>query len=110
MNNRNWIALFFGLACLALLIGVFAVSDPIGNAGNNTTTPQPINQNLMTTPPNTTNTPTKINANDIVNNTTTPDGTQNNTTNQGPDPNNANNPENSPNNMTNGLNMPQMPQ
>ena len=73
MNNKNWIAMFFGLACLVLLVGVVSVSGTMNNAGrNNGTTPQQINQNLMNTQPKTSNLPTEINANDIINNTSSP--------------------------------------
>lgn len=51
MNNRNWLAVFFGLACLVLLVGVFTVSTtlPDGTRGNSGMSPQQINQSLPNT-------------------------------------------------------------
>ena len=73
MNNKNWIAMFFGLACLVLLVGVVSVAGTMNNTGkNNGTTPQQINQNLMNTQPKNSNLPTEINKNDIINNTSSP--------------------------------------
>ena len=73
MNNRNWIALFFGLASLVLLVGVVSVSGTMGGNGrNNTTSPQQINQNMMTTQPKDGKLPTEINTQDIINKDTTP--------------------------------------
>lgn len=72
MNNKNWIAMFFGLACLVLLVGVVSVSGTMNNTGKNGTNPQQINQNLMNTQPKTSNLPTEINSNDILNNTSSP--------------------------------------
>lgn len=73
MNNRNWVALFFGLASLVLLVGVVSVSGTMGGNGrNNTTAPQQINQNMMTTQPKDGKLPTEINTQDIMNNGATP--------------------------------------
>lgn len=71
MNNRGWIAMFFGLACLILLVGVVSISGTMNNT-NNGATPQQINQNLLNTQPKTSNLPTEINKNDILNNTSSP--------------------------------------
>lgn len=51
MNNRNWLTVFFGLACLVLLVGVFTVSTtmPDGTRGNSGMSPQQINQSLPNT-------------------------------------------------------------
>lgn len=80
MNNKNWIGLFFGLACLVLLVGVVSVTGTMNNnTGRNNTTPQQINQNLMTDKPKDGNLPTEINANDMMNNTTSPSPSPSNT-------------------------------
>lgn len=48
MNNRNLIAVFFGLACLALLVGIVTTSNPLSdnNGRSNALNPQQINQTL----------------------------------------------------------------
>ena len=71
MNNRNWIAVFLGLACLVLFVSVMGASGNWlmgnNNNANNGTTPQQINQtvrdmgNGATTTPDQ-NVPTKIDA------------------------------------------------
>ena len=72
MNNKNWIAIFFGLACLVLFVGVVSVSGTMNNTGRNNATPQQITQNLMTSQPKDGTLPTEINTNDIMNNTASP--------------------------------------
>jgi len=55
VNNRNWLMVFFGLACLVLLVGVFTTSTtlPNGTTRDNGLSPQQINQTLPnTTTPN----------------------------------------------------------
>ena len=80
MNNKNWIGLFFGLACLVLLVGVVSVTGTMNNnSTRNGATPQQIYQNLMTNKPKDGKLPTEINANDIMNNTTSPSPTPTNT-------------------------------
>jgi len=51
MNNKNLLMVFFGLACLVLLVGVFTTSTtlPNGNNGDAGLTPQQINQTLPNT-------------------------------------------------------------
>jgi len=65
MNNRNLLMVFFGLACLVLLVGVFTASTtlPDGTRGNNGMSPQQINQTL----PNTTTPQTATDTNNITN-------------------------------------------
>ena len=51
MNNRNWIAVFLGLACLVLFVGVFSASGNWMNNNNKTNqnngaTPQQISQTI----------------------------------------------------------------
>ena len=52
MNNKNWIAIFLGLACLVLFVGVFSASGNFMNNNNGTngtnngTTPQQISQTI----------------------------------------------------------------
>ncbi|MBP3285249.1 MAG: hypothetical protein J6M02_07120 [Clostridia bacterium] len=61
MNNKNLLMVFFGLACLVLLVGVFTASTtlPNGTNKNNGMNPQQINQTL----PNTTSPKASNNAN-----------------------------------------------
>ena len=51
MNNKNLLMVFFGLACLVLLVGVFTTSTTLPNGTNrdNGLTPQQINQTLPNT-------------------------------------------------------------
>ena len=73
MNNRNWIAVFLGLASLVLLVSVMGASNNWMNDGtNNGTVPQQINQTVrgMGTPNNNENMPTKIDGNEILDNMT----------------------------------------
>jgi len=48
MNNRNWIAVFLGLACLVLFVSVMGAAGnwTTNNNANNGTTPQQINQTV----------------------------------------------------------------
>ena len=76
MNNRNWIAVFFGLAALVLFVGVFSASGNWMNNNdankNNGASPQQISQTL----PNVDNNkapdgtlPTEINSSGIMSTT-----------------------------------------
>ena len=74
MNNKNWIAIFFGLAALVLFVGVFSASNNfMGNnngAQNNGTTPQQINQTIRNMDNNKApdgTLPTEINGNEMMN-------------------------------------------
>ena len=97
MNNKNWIGLFFGLACLVLLVGVVSVSGTMNNTGrNNTTTPQQINKNLMTDKPQDGTLPTEINSNDIMNNGASPSPSPTATSDSSIFDMNGNNPNQSP--------------
>ena len=96
MNNKNWIGLFFGLACLVLLVGVVSVTGTMNNTGRNNTTPQQINQNLMTDKPQDGKLPTEINTNDMMNNTASPSPSPTTTTDSSIFDMNGNNPNASP--------------
>lgn len=96
MNNKNWLGLFFGLACLVLLVGVVSVTGTMNNTGRNNTTPQQINQNLMTDKPQDGNLPTEINTNDIMNNTSSPSPSPTTTADSSIFDMNGNNPNASP--------------
>ena len=80
MNNKNWIAVFFGLAALVLFVSVMGASNNwMNNGANNGTVPQQINQTVRGMDnANKDNLPTKIDGNEILNdmsngmNTTTP--------------------------------------
>ncbi len=71
MNNRNWIAVFLGLACLVLFVSVMGASGNWLNSNsgknNGNVTPQQINQTIkgMETPPSG-NVSTKIDASNIT--------------------------------------------
>lgn len=71
MNNRNWIAVFLGLACLVLFVSVMGASNGWlnNNKGNDNMNPQQINQTIsnMETTPNE-NTSTKLNTSQMTNN------------------------------------------
>lgn len=96
MNNKTWIGLFFGLACLVLLVGVVSVSGTMNNTGrNNTTTPQQINQSLMSKPKDGT-LPTEINTNDMMNNQNSPSPSPTTTSDSSIFDMNGNNPNQSP--------------
>lgn len=96
MNNKNWIGLFFGLACLVLLVGVVSVTGTMNNTGRNNTTPQQINQNLMTDKPQDGKLPTEINTNDIMNNNASPSPSPTTTADSSIFDMNGNNPKQSP--------------
>ena len=72
MNNRNWIAVFLGLACLVLFVSVMGASgnwlNGNNNGNNNGATPQQINQTVrdMNTVPKDGNMSTEIDANKIT--------------------------------------------
>ena len=89
MNNRNWIAVFLGLACLVLFVSVMGASNNWltgNNTGNtnNGATPQQINQTVRnmdsnTAPPDGTM-QTEIDANkmtDTIKDTMKNDNTEN---------------------------------
>ena len=109
MNNRNWIAVFLGLACLVLFVSVMGASGNWLNGdntrNNNGATPQQINQTVrdMNTAPKDGNMPTEIDANRITDDITGNANENNN--------NNANNATND-NNKLNlpSITMPQMNQ
>ena len=90
MNNRNWIAIFLGLACLVLFVGVFSASGNWMNNNNTTrnngTTPQQISQTIRNMDTNKSpdgTLPTEIDASEIVNTNDQNQGTNNqNTQNQ----------------------------
>ncbi len=71
MNNRNWIAVFIGLACLVLFVSVMGASGNWLNSNsgknNGNMTPQQINQTIksMETPQNG-NVSTKIDTSNIT--------------------------------------------
>lgn len=73
MNNRNWIAVFLGLACLVLFVSVMGASGNWLNNSteNNGTSPQQINKTLNNmgnnNPPQDGNLPTEINADELTN-------------------------------------------
>ena len=115
MNNRSWIAVFLGLACLVLFVSVMGASGNWlnnNNGENNGMNPQQINQTVRDMDNNTAadpNTPTKIDANGITDNiTNTMIGRDGANANTNDTPNNdADN--NTANNMPK-VNMPQMNQ
>ena len=92
MNNKNWIAAFLGLACLALFVTVMGASGNWLNnnnpQGNNGTTPQQVTQTIRgmnnNSVPNE-NMPTKIDANGVTDTLTDDDS------NNGENNNNQNN-------------------
>ena len=72
MNNRNWIAVFLGLACLVLFVSVMGASGNwLNNNTNNSrgTTPQQVTQTVrdmnQNTAPKDGNMPTELDANQI---------------------------------------------
>ena len=70
MNNRNWVAVFLGLACLVLFVGVMGVSGnwtSNNSRKNNGVTPQQVNQTVkgMNTRPNG-NTLSQIDASSVI--------------------------------------------
>lgn len=81
MNNRNWIAIFLGLACLVLFVSVMGASNNWlngnNNGTNNGTVPQQINQTVrdMNKAPEDGKMSTEIDANSMMSNIT---GTQSN--------------------------------
>jgi len=99
MNNRNWIAVFLGLACLVLFVSVMGASGNWlnGNNGenNNDTNPQQINQTIRNMDKNTApqdgSMPTEIDANGMTNKIT-------DTTNNASSPNSSNNTTDNTNN------------
>jgi len=72
MNNRNWIAVFLGLASLVLLVSVMGASNNWMNDGTNnngSTVPQQINQTVRgMDSANKDNLPTKINGDEMLDN------------------------------------------
>lgn len=48
MNNKSWIAIFLGLACLVLFVSITGTSNNWLNSGKNinSATPQQINQTI----------------------------------------------------------------
>ena len=74
MNNRNWVAVFLGLACLVLFVSVMGASGNWLNnnngENNNSVVPQQINQNVRgmdnNTAPDDGSMPTEIDANKIT--------------------------------------------
>lgn len=104
MNNKNWIAVFFGLAALVLFVGVFATSNNfMGNnngAQNNGTTPQQINQTIRNMDNNKApdgTLPTEINGNEMMDKMQNTMTNPNNTTNQNNTIPNTNNDQNNTN-------------
>jgi len=105
MNNRNWIAVFLGLACLVLFVSVMGASGNWLNGNNNNTnngaTPQQINQTVRdmdnNTAPKDGNMPTEIDADTLTEDIT---GTNNN--------NNGNNNNAANNQNTNNQSMPKI--
>lgn len=84
MNNRNWIAIFLGLACLVLFVGVFSASGNFMNNNNDTrnngTTPQQISQTIRNMDNNKApdgSLPTEIDTNKITNSSSQTSSTQN---------------------------------
>jgi len=108
MNNRNWIAVFLGLACLVLFVSVMGASNNWltgNNSGtNNGATPQQINQTVrdMNKAPQDGNMPTEIDANNMMEDITGND-TTNKTNNS--DTTNNNKDQNMP-----SISLPQIPQ
>lgn len=84
MNNRNWIAIFLGLACLILFVSVFSASGNWMN-NNNTTrnngnTPQQISQTVRNMDNNKApdgTLPTEIDANNLTTQNNQDQNTQN---------------------------------
>jgi len=120
MNNRNWIAVFLGLACLVLFVSVMGASNNWlnDNNRNNGTTPQQINQTVRNmdnnnTAPKDGSMSTEIDANKITDTITdtSNDNQSSNTTNnnQGTNATNKTNDNNTSdkNSMPNLL-LPQM--
>lgn len=71
MNNKNWIAVFLGLASLVLLVSVMGASNNWMNNGTNNggTVPQQINQTVRgMDSTNKDNLPTKIDGNEMLDN------------------------------------------
>ena len=70
MNNKNWIAVFLGLASLVLLVSVMGASNNwMNNGTNNGTVPQQINQTVRgMDSTNKDNLPTKIDGNEMLDN------------------------------------------
>lgn len=106
MNNKNWIAVFFGLACLVLFVSVMGASGNWmnnQNGRNNGTNPQQINETIRGMNDNTApdNAPTKIDSNGITD-TLTGDNNNNN--------DNTNNAKDNPTQNTPNLILPQMGQ
>jgi len=102
MNNKNWIAVFLGLAALVLFVGVFSASNNfMGNNNgeqNNGTTPQQINQTIRNMDNNKApdgTLPTEINGNEMMDKvkdtTTAPNNTNNQNTNNNQNNTNPNN-------------------
>ena len=95
MNNKNWIAVFLGLAALVLFVGVFSTSNNFmgynNGEQNNGTTPQQINQTIRNMDNNKApdgTLPTEINGNEMMDKiqdtTTDPNNTNNQNTNTNP--------------------------
>ena len=77
MNNRNWVAVFLGLACLVLFVSVMGASGNWLNnnngENNNGMNPQQVTQTVRDMNKNSTpsqDTPTKIDANGLTDNIT----------------------------------------
>ena len=96
MNNRNWIAVFLGLAVLVLFVSVMGSTNNwlnSNNGENNGMNPQQINQTVRGMDNNTVpnqDFPTKIDANGITDSMTgNGQDNTNNTTNTNDTPNNG---------------------
>lgn len=93
MNNRNWIAVFLGLACLVLFVSVMGASGNWlnNNNRNNGTTPQQITQTVRdmdkNTAPQDGSMQTEIEPNGLMEDIT---GVTNNNNTNGNNENNAN--------------------
>jgi len=76
MNNRNWIAVFLGLACLVLFVSVMGASGNwlnTNNGENNGMNPQQVTQTVRDMNSNSApsqNVPTKIDASGVTDNIT----------------------------------------
>lgn len=76
MNNRSWIAVFLGLACLVLFVSVMGASGNWlnnNNGENNGMNPQQVSQTVRDMNANSTpnqNVPTKIDASGLTDNIT----------------------------------------
>ena len=88
MNNKNWVAVFFGLAALVLFVSVMGASNNwMNNGTNNDTVPQQINQTVRGMDnTNKDNLPTKIDGNEILNDMTNGMGTPTPTPSTSPTP------------------------